>query len=62
MSLKAFHIVFIIFSTVCVFGFGVWLLLVSDAGTTTLNVGGAALSFLMGAGLIVYGIKFLKKA
>lgn len=55
MSLKAFHIVFIVASALLSLGFGVWAL----AGAGALSV--AAVSFLVGAALVVYGVRFLKK-
>ena len=61
MSLKAFHIVFIVISTLFVLGFGAWALLQyrEEGGLVNLLYSiGAGLS---GAGLIIYGRYFLKK-
>ena len=57
MSLKAFHLVFIIASIVLAFGFGVWL--VTEGGL--LNMIFAVVSFAVGVGLIFYERYFLKK-
>ncbi len=57
MSLKAFHIVFIVASALLCLGFGVWAL----TGDGALSVAAAAVSFLVGAVLVVYGARFLKK-
>ena len=61
MSLKAFHIFFIILSTLLAFGFGVWA--VDDFGRSgswvhlALGVG----SFIASGGLVWYGVWFLRK-
>ena len=61
MSLKAFHLIFIIASIVLAFGFGVWLV------TDFFHEGGllrlifAMVSFGAGVGLIFYERYFLKK-
>jgi hypothetical protein len=61
MSLKAFHLVFIIASIVLAFGFAAWLAknFFTDGGV--LNLVFAALSFAAGVGLIFYERYFLKK-
>ena len=61
MSLKAFHIFFIIVSTLLALGFGVWA--VDDFGRSgswvhlALGVG----SFIASGGLVWYGLWFLRK-
>jgi multisubunit Na+/H+ antiporter MnhC subunit len=57
MSLKAFHLVFIMVSIALAFGFGVWL--VVQGGLW--NVIFAIASFGLGVGLIFYERYFLKK-
>jgi hypothetical protein len=61
MSLKAFHIFFIALSVVMAFGFAAWLI---DGYTKSNNMvlllGGIS-SILAGAGLILYGVSFLRK-
>lgn len=61
MSLKTFHIVFISLSTLCAFGFSVWLMISFVSSREVLLVTAAAGSFACGVGLIFYGIRFLKK-
>jgi len=61
MSLKAFHIFFISLSILTAFGFASWLI---NGYSEDENVGqlvGAVLSIFAGAGLIVYGVRFLRK-
>ena len=61
MSLKAFHIFFIVVSTALCVGFGVWA--VDDFGRSgsgvhlALGVG----SFIASGGLVWYGVWFLRK-
>jgi len=62
VSLKAFHIVFIVASTLLAFGFGAWCLrnYFSDGhGGVDLVLGSLAL--ISGVALIVYGRYFLRK-
>ena len=61
MSLKAFHLVFIVASIVLAFGFGAWLAdrFFSEGGA--LNLIFAMVSFAAGVGLIFYERYFLKK-
>jgi len=61
MSLKAFHLIFIIASIVLAFGFGAWLAknFFSEGGV--MNLVFAVLSFAAGVGLIFYERYFLKK-
>ncbi len=61
MSLKAFHLIFIIASIVLAFGFSVWLALQFFNGGGFLNLLLAAASFGAGVGLIFYERYFLKK-
>lgn len=61
MSLKAFHIFFIALSTVTAFGFSMWLMSGYTKSGSVEHLVGALLSVLAGAGLIVYGIRFLRK-
>lgn len=57
MSLKAFHIFFIIISTIVAFGFGVWVFMQENG----YHFGFGILSLLAGVSLIIYGIKVFKK-
>lgn len=61
MSLKAFHIVFVIASIAVAFGFGLWAFGdYRETGSTT-NLGLGIVSMLAGAALIPYGIWVLRK-
>ena len=53
MSLKSFHILFIVLSIAITIWFGIW-----EWNHTALL---AIFSFLAGGGLVVYGIQVLKK-
>ena len=61
MSLKAFHLIFIIASIVLAFGFGVWLVVNFFHEGGILNLISAVASFGVGVGLIFYERYFLKK-
>ena len=62
MSLKHFHIFFIVVSTLVLFGLGAWGLngyFKHDANGSNLII--ALIAFVVGAVLIVYGIKVFQK-
>jgi hypothetical protein len=61
MSLKGFHILFIVLSIALALLFGVWALRLYSqiGGARYLGMGLGALA--LGAALVVYGIWFLKK-
>jgi hypothetical protein len=61
MSLKAFHIFFIIASTLLALGFGVWA--VDDFGQSGswVHLGLGVGSFIASGGLVWYGLWFLRK-
>jgi hypothetical protein len=61
MSLKSFHIFFIIVSVLCCLGFGIWALndFMETGGETNLLLG--LVSLVCSAVLVFYGIWFLKK-
>jgi hypothetical protein len=61
MSLKAFHIVFVTLSSILAFVFAVWEFSRYQANGEFLELAWALLAFASGAGLIFYGIRFLKK-
>jgi hypothetical protein len=61
MSLKAFHLIFIIASILLAFGFAVWLGKNYLAYGGAMNLIGALLSAAAGIGLIFYERYFLKK-
>lgn len=62
MSLKAFHILFVVFSTLLAFGCGIWCLWVNSLSSDTHSyLAGAIFSFVAAIALIVYGCWFWKK-
>jgi hypothetical protein len=61
MSLKTFHIIFIVASTVLAVGFCAWLTWNYFSGGGWVNLAGAVLSLGAAVGLIVYERYFLKK-
>lgn len=61
MSLKAFHIFFIIISVLFAVGFGMWLLAEQPILSASLNIFAALCSFTVGGALILYAVRFLRK-
>ena len=62
MSLKAFHVLFIVASTLLAGGLGVWCLREhAAAGDGAGALAGAVASFAAAAGLVGYGVWFLRK-
>jgi uncharacterized membrane protein len=61
MSLKAFHLVFIIAAIALAVGFGVWLARDYFSNGGAMNLVGALLSFAVAVGLGFYERYFLKK-
>ena len=61
MSLKAFHIVFIIFSTLLAIGTSAWCVWVDLVEGAPIYLAGAIASFATAVALIIYGIWFYKK-
>lgn len=61
MSLKAFHIVFIIFSTLLALGVGGWCIWVDLVEGTPIYLVGAICSFVVAVALIIYGFWFYRK-
>ena len=61
MSLKAFHVFFVIVSTLCALGFGAWAVgdYVRTGNGTVLVLG--ILGFIAAIALVWYGIWFLRK-
>ena len=62
MSLKAFHLFFIVISILAAFGFSFWAFQNYQAANDSTFLKIAILSALTGAGLVVYGIFFVRKA
>lgn len=61
MSLKAFHIVFVIVSILCLFGFGFWAVNAYFSSGEALTLGMGIASFVGCGVMVVYGRWFLKK-
>ena len=61
MSLKVFHIVFIVFSTLLALGIGAWCIWVDLVEGAPIYLAGAICSFVVAVALIVYGIWFYWK-
>jgi hypothetical protein len=61
MSLRGFHIVFIVFSTLLALGTGVWCIWIDLVEGAPVFLVGAGFSFVAAFGLVVYGIWFYRK-
>jgi len=61
MSLKAFHIVFVVFSTLLALGVGAWCVWVNLVEGAPVYLAGEVASFGCAIGLIVYGVWFYRK-
>jgi len=62
MSLKHFHVFFIVLAVLCTLGFGAWALFASSELVGTWGRIGGVISILIGAGLVPYGMWFVKKS
>jgi hypothetical protein len=61
MSLKAFHIIFVIFSTLLALGVGGWCVWVNLVEGTPVYLAGAIASFAAALALVIYGVWFYRK-
>jgi len=61
MSLKGFHIVFIIFSTLLALGIGAWCVWVDLVAGAPIYLAGAICSFVVAVALVIYGVWFYRK-
>jgi hypothetical protein len=61
MSLKGFHIVFVVFSTLLALGIGGWCVWVDLVAGAPVYLAGAIASFACAVALVVYGIWFYRK-
>ena len=61
MSLKGFHIVFIVFSTLLALGVGLWCVWVDLVEGVPIYLAGAIASFATAVVLIIYGVWFYRK-
>ncbi len=61
MSLKGFHSVFMIFSTLLALGIGAWCVWVDLVEGAPIYLAGAICSFVVAVALVVYGVWFYRK-
>ncbi len=61
MSLKGFHIIFIIFSTLLALGIGAWCVWIDLVEGAPIYLAGAICSFVVAVALVVYGVWFYRK-
>lgn len=61
MSLKNFHLFFIMISIVAAAGFGLWCFLTEAGRRTTGSTLMGTLSFVLAAGLVIYAFRFIRK-
>jgi hypothetical protein len=61
MSLKGFHIVFIVFSTLLALALGAWCIWVNLVEGAPVFLAGAIASFLCAIALMIYGVWFYRK-
>ena len=61
MSLKVFHIVFIVFSTLLAIALGAWCIWMNLVEGTSVYLTGAIASFVSAVGLVIYGFWFYRK-
>ena len=61
MSLKAFHFVFVIFSTLLALGVGGWCIWVNLVEDAPVYLAGAVASFASAIALVLYGVWFYRK-
>ena len=61
MSLKGFHIVFIVFSTLLALAIGAWCIWVNLVEGAPVYLAGAVASFVVAVALILYGVWFYRK-
>lgn len=61
MSLKQFHIFFIVLSIITAFFFGTWLFVTVEAGGPVVRFFFGGVSYLVGIALVFYARYFLNK-
>ena len=61
MSLKGFHIIFIVFSTLLAVGLGIWCVWVNLVQGAPVFLAGAIASFVSAIALVIYGVWFYRK-
>ena len=61
MSLKAFHILFVVFSTLLALALGAWCIWIDLVEDAPRYLAGAIASFICAIALVIYGIWFYRK-
>jgi hypothetical protein len=61
VSLKAFHFIFVIFSTLLALSVGAWCVWVNLVEGAPVYLAGAIASFGSAAALVIYGVWFYRK-
>jgi hypothetical protein len=61
MSLKGFHIVFIVISTMLAIALGAWCIWINLVEGTSAYLPGAISSFVIAIALVIYGVWFYRK-
>lgn len=61
MSLKGFHIFFIVASTLLALGVGVWCVRINLAEGAPVYLAGAIGAFIAAIALVIYGVWFYRK-
>lgn len=61
MSLKGFHVIFIVLAVLCAFGFYAWTKVEADAAAGLGVIGMGQVSGVIGVALFLYGIWFVAK-
>ena len=61
MSLKGFHIVFVVFSTLLAIGVGIYCIWVDLVAGEPIYRPGAICAFIAAVALVVYGVWFYRK-
>jgi hypothetical protein len=61
VSLKAFHFIFVIFSTLLALSVGAWCVWVNLVEGAPVYLAGAIASFSSAAALVIYGVWFYRK-
>lgn len=61
MSLKAFHFIFVIFSTLLALSVGAWCVWVNLVEGAPVYLAGAIASFASAFALVIYGVWFYRK-
>lgn len=61
MGLRTFHLFFILVAVIASVGFGLWCFLTEDGRELAGSSIWGGVSIVVGVGLVIYGVKFMKK-